>query len=175
MEPARDERGDSLDRPMWTSTVEAAMEPARDERGDPGPHEQLAAMNEPQWSPLAMSGATFIVILPSCTCSVAAMEPARDERGDDGKGMVHAIDVDKPQWSPLAMSGATRVLGGQLGRVVGAAMEPARDERGDHVCDDRHHWLRKPQWSPLAMSGATPTNGRTFRYLRKCRNGARSR
>ncbi len=102
-----------------------------------------------------MSGATFICIMPSCTCSVAAMEPARDERGDDGKGMVHAIDVDKPQWSPLAMSGATRVLGGQLGRVVGAAMEPARDERGDHVCDDRHHWLPLPQWSPLAMSGAT--------------------
>src|SRR6266508_658502 len=115
----------------------------------------LAMADRPQWSPLAMSGATFICIMPSCTCSVAAMEPARDERGDDGKGMVHAIDVDKPQWSPLAMSGATRVLGGQLGRVVGAAMEPARDERGDHVCDDRHHWLPLPQWSPLPMSGAT--------------------
>ncbi len=36
----------------------------------------------PQWSPLAMSGATLWPAVRVVAVHVAAMEPARDERGD---------------------------------------------------------------------------------------------
>ncbi len=63
MEPARDERGDGV-RPAAPSVrVKAAMEPARDERGDPRQVTSPATQSEPQWSPLAMSGAT-VTCLP---------------------------------------------------------------------------------------------------------------
>src|SRR6266511_1763496 len=83
------------------------MEPARDERGDANcctPN--VAPFRLPQWSPLAMSGATLCATTSAPDPESAAMEPARDERGDvvvrAGRGVEEC-----------------------------AAMEPARDERGD--------------------------------------------
>src|SRR6266540_2990230 len=58
MEPARDERGDlpRVRRPAGGAA--AAMEPARDERGDLAEQVRWTYEDQPQWSPLAMSGAT---------------------------------------------------------------------------------------------------------------------
>ncbi len=84
------------------------MEPARDERGDLKRGEDRDSIAEPQWSPLAMSGATVTQrYCPGVTLG--------------------------PQWSPLAMSGATRLTGHAGDRHGAAAMEPARDERGDRA------------------------------------------
>src|SRR6266498_3570932 len=106
MEPARDERGDAKVFCGSTLGVQAAMEPARDERGDLPGVVDWPNVGVPQWSPLAMSGATY------------------REFADRPEELL-------PQWSPLAMSGATHRPGpARLGRA-GAAMEPARDERGD--------------------------------------------
>src|SRR6266511_4047429 len=83
MEPARDERGDSKVLCGSTLGVQAAMEPARDERGDLPGVVDWPNVGVPQWSPLAMSGATY------------------REFADRPEELL-------PQWSPLAMSGATR-------------------------------------------------------------------
>ena len=81
MEPARDERGDAPAPGRCGPPSRAAMEPARDERGDCHDLVEAYAGDTPQWSPLAMSGATSWV--PCDWRNVrAAMEPARDERGD---------------------------------------------------------------------------------------------
>ncbi len=58
------------------------MEPARDERGDVDKPPAGRSTKEPQWSPLAMSGATSPYWFTLIARDVAAMEPARDERGD---------------------------------------------------------------------------------------------
>jgi len=58
------------------------MEPARDERGDLPGVVDWPNVGVPQWSPLAMSGATY------------------REFADRPEELL-------PQWSPLAMSGAT--------------------------------------------------------------------
>src|SRR6266511_92761 len=131
----------------------------------------------PQWSPLAMSGATRRRTRYVPPGAGAAMEPARDERGDRGAGQRPTSGVD------AAMEPARDERGDRHGRygaysAVNAAMEPARDERGDSSCpawccggrgaameparDERgdcparsHGTQTTPQWSPLAMSGAT--------------------
>src|SRR6266545_748292 len=110
------------------------MEPARDERGDLKRGEDRDSIAEPQWSPLAMSGATVTQrYCPGVTLG--------------------------PQWSPLAMSGATRLTGHAGDRHGAAAMEPARDERGDRDgAPGAPAAQLVPQWSPLAMSGATRPN-----------------
>ena len=83
------------------------MEPARDERGDDQKDAaEITQINAPQWSPLAMSGATQGPGRGQAPALRAAMEPARDERGDRA-GMTCVAQVEI------------------------AAMEPARDERGD--------------------------------------------
>ncbi len=59
------------------------MEPARDERGDDQKDAaEITQINAPQWSPLAMSGATQGPGRGQAPALRAAMEPARDERGD---------------------------------------------------------------------------------------------
>src|SRR6266498_3775822 len=129
MEPARDERGDPGAPGRCGPPSRAAMEPARDERGDCHDLVEAYAGDTPQWSPLAMSGATSWV--PCDWRNVrAAMEPARDERGDPA-----------PQPVPVGS--------------LCAAMEPARDERGDLPPVSQTSTTSGPQWSPLAMSGAT--------------------
>src|SRR6266542_3704318 len=108
MEPARDERGDAPAPGRCGPPSRAAMEPARDERGDCHDLVEAYAGDTPQWSPLAMSGATVTQrYCPGVTLG--------------------------PQWSPLAMSGATRLTGHAGDRHGAAAMEPARDERGDRA------------------------------------------
>ncbi len=101
MSGATRDRVDRLGEPRH-----AAMEPARDERGDIAPPSDLAEVSAPQWSPLAMSGATRLGTLNATPRSDAAMEPARDERGDPKQIVEFPTNVE-------------------------AAMEPARDERGD--------------------------------------------
>src|SRR6266545_4520348 len=81
MSGATRDRVDRLGEPRH-----AAMEPARDERGDIAPPSDLAEVSAPQWSPLAMSGATRLGTLNATPRSEAAMEPARDERGDLAHG-----------------------------------------------------------------------------------------
>src|SRR6266511_1358557 len=82
------------------------MEPARDERGDhDGAPGAPAAQLVPQWSPLAMSGATrpnllFVGAQPSPQWSPLAMS------GATADAFTLAV-LEWPQWSPLAMSGAT--------------------------------------------------------------------
>ncbi len=90
------------------------MEPARDERGDPGPHEQLAAMNEPQWSPLAMSGATVTVHLLARHGGGPQWSPLAMSGATRSAHRGPQAADRQPQWSPLAMSGAT--CGGAVGR-----------------------------------------------------------
>ncbi len=70
---------------------------------------RLGVGEVPQWSPLAMSGATSWGSLRAPRMVAAAMEPARDERGDKVVQPADLLCVHVPQWSPLAMSGATRV------------------------------------------------------------------
>src|SRR6266545_3670884 len=175
------------------------MEPARDERGDPVTAGDWSAGNPmPQWSPLAMSGATRRRTRYVPPGGGAAMEPARDERGDP-PARSRTRPLTPPQWSSLAMSGATYVPGPEPRYPDDAAMEPARDERGDasHALrqgrrrraameparDERGDRARGsarecsatlPQWSPLAMSGATAATTRPGTPSRG-RNGARSR
>src|SRR6266498_1941660 len=122
MSGATRDRVDRLGEPRH-----AAMEPARDERGDIAPPSDLAEVSAPQWSPLAMSGATRLRSSSSPPTS-------------------------KPQWSPLAMSGATWHMAGVASRYGEAAMEPARDERGDSPMPRPSNGAPRPQWSPLAMS-----------------------
>ena len=150
MEPARDERGDSS-CPAWCCGGRgAAMEPARDERGDSPARSRTRPLTPPQWSSLAMSGATYVPGPEPRYPDDAAMEPARDERGDAS----HAL---------------------RQGRRRRAAMEPARDERGDRARGSaRECSATLPQWSPLAMSGATAATTRPGPPSRG-RNGARSR
>ncbi len=84
MEPARDERGDRPGSTRDDGVHHAAMEPARDERGDPRIAQGAQQKQGPQWSPLAMSGATRVAAGHTVVEVGAAMEPARDERGDTG-------------------------------------------------------------------------------------------
>ncbi len=85
------------------------MEPARDERGDDQKDAaEITQINAPQWSPLAMSGATQGPGRGQAPALRAAMEPARDERGDRAATSSARWNASAPQWSPLAMSGATR-------------------------------------------------------------------
>jgi len=114
MEPARDERGDLVASTLGKYLAHAAMEPARDERGDPKVNAMSAPMEPPQWSPLAMSGATRLETGHEQCLWQAAMEPARDERGDANERKDVPIPSQVPQWSPLAMSGAT----GRVPRII---------------------------------------------------------
>src|SRR6266511_3206101 len=131
------------------------MEPARDERGDGDLLAGGRVLGGPQWSPLAMSGATTSTRSTTSGRPVPQWSPLAMSGATSSVGGC-ARCSRRPQWSPLAMSGATR--DGPVRAVVGppAAMEPARDERGDRVTLSQPLDVTvRPQWSPLAMSGAT--------------------
>src|SRR6266511_1478108 len=156
MEPARDERGDRHAGQRPPSGVDPALEPARDERGDGDLLAGGRVLGGPQWSPLAMSGATTSTRSTTSGRPVPQWSPLAMSGATSSVGGC-ARCSRRPQWSPLAMSGATR--DGPVRAVVGppAAMEPARDERGDRVTLSQPLDVTvRPQWSPLAMSGATP-------------------
>src|SRR6266545_2349333 len=178
----------------------AAMEPALDERGDSVTLAGIwSTFKEPQWSPLSTSGATR----PRSTCTRprvcrngarsrragrrprdhgrAASPPGRNgarsrRAGRPGQALLAPVAAAKPQWSPLSTSGATLAQHQPRQRPDGAAMEPALDERGDHfaysstVCQ-----VLVPQWSPLSTSGATHPLPGPLHHQRVGRNGARSR
>src|SRR6266542_4354764 len=126
------------------------MEPARDERGDTPVFQPPSAPVSPQWSPLAMSGATSACAHHCWVERGAAMEPARDERGD-------------------------RALAGEPCHFWRAAMEPARDERGDHQVEGAAR-----SWRGAAMEPARDERGDIVGIIAGSsdgcgRNGARSR
>src|SRR6266545_4661097 len=106
------------------------MEPARDERGDLKRGEDPDSTVEPQWSPLAMSGATRLTGHAGDRHGAAAMEPARDERGDRA-GMTCVAQVEIAAMEPARDERGDRQGRGRRRRATIAAMEPARDERGD--------------------------------------------
>src|SRR6266542_2600377 len=107
------------------------MEPARDERGDPVTAGDWSAGNPmPQWSPLAMSGATRRRTRYVPPGAGAAMEPARDERGDR-HGRYGAYSAVNAAMEPARDERGDSSCPAWCYGGRGAAMEPARDERGD--------------------------------------------
>ncbi len=132
------------------------MEPARDERGDDQKDAaEITQINAPQWSPLAMSGATQGPGRGQAPALRAAMEPARDERGD--RNRLAACELaGVAAMEPARDERGDPPVHDLAGHGLRAAMEPARDERGDRAATSSARWnASAPQWSPLAMSGAT--------------------
>jgi len=93
--------------------------------------EVAPAPDEPQWSPVLMTGTTGRV---------------------DREGGGHHV---APQWSPVLMTGTTRAPCAGLVDTAEAAMEPRADD-GDDLPDSFHRRRSSaPQWSPVLMTGTT--------------------
>ena len=103
----------------------------------------------PQWSPLVVSGMTWV---------------------HDGDGNIHW----GPQWSPLVVSGMTWWVppGGDTGAQ--AAMEPARGERDDQTSHGTHYRWMRAAMEPARGERDDVRAGQAAAGAGAGRNGARS-
>ena len=82
MEPRADDGDDQDPWVHWRRPCHAAMEPRADDGDDHSVLLRLRVLVEPQWSPVLMTGTTWIAPSPACAGQSAAMEPRADD-GDD--------------------------------------------------------------------------------------------
>ncbi len=175
MEPALDERGDSMcflirrsvtssrngarsrragrrgGHPGPVGAVEAAMEPALDERGDAVcASSRAVSASGRNGARSRRAGRPGKIQFLQEGGYVAAMEPALDERGDRWTGTARSA----------GRTGRNGARSRRAGRLQAMVWRPATQEA--------------PQWSPLSTSGATKLR-RFLRLQAYRRNGARSR